>query len=226
MASQAENDEPVRPRRIGCLVLLAVLLLFAAAGALLWANRERIAENVIADELAKRGIEATYTIERIGGRRQILRDIVVGGPARPDLTIERAEVAIAYRLGFPRISRVRLVKPRLYGTWLNGKLSFGALDPLLFTGEGQPFEFPDLALAVDDGRALLESEYGPVAVKLTGQGHLQGGFAGELAAIGPRLALPGCDPVRATLYGRVSVDDERPQARRLVLGKGESETGE
>jgi hypothetical protein len=30
---------------------------------------------------------------------------------------------------------VRLLRPRLYGTYRGGKLSFGALDPLIFTGE-------------------------------------------------------------------------------------------
>ena len=157
MASQAEIDEPPARRagrRIGCYAALVVLAILAVGLAVLWLNRERIADNVIADELESLGIEASYEIERIGGRRQVLTDIVIGDPARPDLTIERAEVVIRHRLGFPAIAAVRLTRPRLYGTYRNGTLSFGTLDPLLFTGEEKPFELPDFVLAVTDGRAL------------------------------------------------------------------------
>src|SRR5690606_33230604 len=105
MASQADTDEPLPPagRRIGCWASLALLLVLVAGFLVVWANRERIAENVIADELAKRGIEATYTIEQIAPGREILSNIVVGDPDRPDLTIERAEVVLRYRFGFPSI---------------------------------------------------------------------------------------------------------------------------
>ena len=215
MASQAEIDEPPPPRagrRIGCYASLAMLAIIAIGLAIVWANREGIAENVIADELASLGIDATYTIERIGGRRQVLTDIVVGDPRRPDLTVERAEVAIRYRFGFPAIAAVRLVRPRLYGTYRDGRLSFGALDPLIFPErEERPFELPDLALEVTEGRALLESDFGPVGISLAGSGHLRGGFAGEVAAASPRLALAGCEATRPTLYGRLSIDSERPE---------------
>ena len=86
MASQSDNDEPLPPPRrrpFGCWVLFAGLLLLLAIGlAIVWASREKLADNLIADELEKRGVEATYEIDRIGGQRQILRDIVVGGCLR------------------------------------------------------------------------------------------------------------------------------------------------
>lgn len=213
MASQGERDEPQRRRsglRIGCLASLGTALILLIGFAVIWANRERIADNYIADQLASRGIAATYEIESIGGRRQVLRNIVVGDPERPDLTIERVEVLIRPRFGFPAISEIRLVRPRLYGRYRGGKLSFGALDPLIFGGPEKPFEFPDLALRVTDGRALLDSDYGVVGIKLAGNGHLRGGFAGELAASAPRLALGGCEAQGATLYGRVRIEAERP----------------
>lgn len=213
MAPEAEIDEPPvsrRWRRGLRWTLLAVLLLVLAALAVLWANRREIADNVIADQLAARGIEATYEIERIGGREQVLRDIVVGDPARPDLTIERAVVAIRYRFGLPTVGRVYLVRPRLHGVYRNGELSFGALDPLIFTGAEGPFELPDLRLSVVDGRALIEGDYGPIGIKLAGSGHLRGGFAAEVAAIAPRLAFGDCEATRATVYGQVSVSGRRP----------------
>jgi len=214
MASQPEIDEPPASsagRRIGCYAALAVLAILAAGLAILWANRERIAGNIIAGELAARGIEATYEIERIGGSRQVLTDVVVGDPRRPDLTVERAEVVVRHRFGFPSIAEVRLVRPRLFATWRDGTLSFGELDPLIFApAEEGPFELPDFALEVVDGRALLESDYGPVGISLEGSGHLRGGFAGELAGVAPRLELAGCEAGRTTLYGRVSIDAARP----------------
>ena len=214
MASQAEIDEPaarLSGRRIGCYASLALLAVIAVGLAVVWFNRERIAGNLIAGELASRGIEATYTVERIGGRHQVLTDVVIGDPQRPDLTIELAEVDVRYRWGFPGIGAIRVVRPRLRGTYRGGTLSFGALDPLIFAPrEERPFELPDFALTVTEGRGLLETDYGPVGISLGGSGHLRGGFAGELAAVSPRLAAAGCEAARPTLYGQVSIKAERP----------------
>jgi hypothetical protein len=222
MASQVDTDEPPASpgRRIGCWASLAMLLVLAIGLAFVWFSRERIAGNVFADELAKRGIEASYTIEEIGPRRQVLRDIVIGDPGDPDLTIERAEVVIRYRLGFPTVASLRLLRPRLRASYRDGTLSFGALDPLIFGEEEAPFELPDLRLIVEQGRGLLESDYGPVGISLNGSGHLRNGFSAELAATAPRLAGEGCQAERATLYGRLSVDARRPDSRGRCAWRG------
>ena len=213
MASQAEIEKPERRKgglRIGCLGSLAMGLFLLVGLLILWANRERIADNVIAAELESRGIPATYEVETIAGRHQVLRNIVVGNPDMPDLTVERAEVILRYGFGLPSIAELRLTRPRLYGTYRGGTLSFGALDPLVFAEPEGPFQIPDMRLRIDDGRALLESDYGPVGVKLSGSGWLRDGFAGELAATAPRLAVAGCELRGATLYGRVTVENVRP----------------
>ena len=179
-----------RERRFGRLG--RVLAIFAGVMALVfvivWTQRERIADNVIGRELKSRGIPATYRVERIGARRQVLADIVVGNPRHPDLTVARAEVELIYRLGFPGIGRITLVKPRLYGSYRSGKLSFGTLDPLLFTGRKRAFELPRLDLKIADGRALLETDYGPLGIKSEGQGKLNDGFTGIVAVAAPQLA--------------------------------------
>jgi len=213
MASLAEIDEPPprrSARRIGCVAALVLLALIVAALVVAWANREGIAGNVIGSELKKRGIDATYEIESIGPRRQVLRNIVVGDSRRPDLTVERAETFLRYRFGYPVITEIRLVRPRLYGTYYNGTLSFGSLDKLLFAGPRRAFELPNFRLALTDGRALLETDYGPIGIKAEGRGHLRDGFAGAIAATAPRLAAAGCDARGATLYGQVTIDSERP----------------
>src|SRR5258706_14847058 len=125
---ETPRQERRRWRRL-TKVLAILALVVALALAIVWTQRERIADNVIARELRSRNIPATYKVARIAGRRQVLRDIVVGDPKFPDLTVERAEVEIVYRLGYPRIGQVTLVRPRLYGRYRNATLSFGALDP-------------------------------------------------------------------------------------------------
>ena len=177
----------------------------------LWFSRGAIVDNVVGDQLTSLNLPGTYTLESAGLTRQVLTNVVIGDPARPDLTIERVELTIAPRLGLPAISAVKVVRPRLYGSYRSGKLSFGSLDKVLFDSNStQPFRLPDLTLTVDDGRALLASDYGPVGAKLAGSGNLRGGFAGELAAVAPKLATPGCTAVDSSLYGKLTISASRP----------------
>jgi hypothetical protein len=222
MPSQA-SDDPVeeglpddppatggkRSRTWTGLVAVGVLLVLGLGVA--WLSRERIADNLIARELAKRGVPATYKVEAIGPREQILTDIVIGNPQRPDFTAERAVVSIRPRFGFPEIGTIKVVRPRLYGTFLKGKLSFGALDPLIFTDSAEPFRLPDMDLAIDDGRGLIETDHGAVGIKAQGRGNLRGGFSGVVAATAPGLALGDCGVERLTVYGRLSVTRESPR---------------
>ena len=202
-----------RGRRYGRLArALAILALVVALGfTIVWTQRERIADNVIGRELESRGIPATYRVERIGARRQVLADIVVGDPQRPDLTVRRAEVELVYRLGFPGIGRITLVEPRLYGSYRSGKLSFGSLDPLLFMGSKQPFALPGLDMKIADGRALLETDFGPLGIKTEGEGRLNDGFAGIVAVAAPQLAGFGCTAQRASYYGTVRIAAGKPR---------------
>jgi hypothetical protein len=214
MADDAGQDAPLTRtgrRRIGPWLGLVLLVVLVAMLAAAWLSRQRIASEVIEDVLAERGIEARYEIVSIGPREAVLRNIEVGDPARPDLTVEQARVRILHRFGFPKVEEVRLVRPRLQGSYRNGVLSFGALDPLIFSGEPQqPFELPDLSLAIEDGRALLDSDFGRVGLSFTGSGWLRGGFAGELAAMAPDVAAGGCAGTGATLYGTVSIANAQP----------------
>ena len=202
-----------RALRAGFRVAVVVLLV---ALSVLWLRREEIADDFIADTFADRGVPAIYDVEQISPRRQVLTNVVIGDPRQPDLTVERIEVLIAPRLGLPDIREVRLTRPRLFGTYRNGQLSFGALDSSIFTGSDDPFEFPAMRLAIDDGRALIQTDYGRVGMKLAGSGHLRGGFEGELAVAAPELAIGDCAAEDATLYGRVAIDAERPEFRGPV----------
>jgi len=186
-------------------VLLALALLFA------WVQRKDIADSVISDTFAENDIRASYEIDSISPTRQVLTDLVIGDPAQPDVTIERLELGITPRFGLPDLTDIRIVRPRIYGSYRDGTLSFGDLDPLLFAEEdAEPFEFPDAVLVIEDGRGLLETDYGRVGLQMAGGGHLRGGFRAELAAVAEELTLSGCTVEAPTLYGEVSVDAERP----------------
>ena len=205
-----EESLPQRKRRAGHVLAIFALILLVIFGAL-WLSRERIADNVIGAQLRGMGLPATYRIERIGGTRQVLADIRIGDPARPDLTIERAEVTIAYTLGLPRIASVRLERPRLLGSYTRGKLSFGALDKVLFAKKTEPSRLPDLVLDLVDGRAQLVTDFGPVGLKAEGKGHLRSGFAGTLAAIAPQLTTGSCTMRGASAYGTLRMVAEAPR---------------
>lgn len=212
-AASAEDRPPPprRGRRVLRWIGIALLLLVIGVVATLWFGRERLADRAIGDYLEEAGVRATYEVEEIGPQRQVLRNLVIGDPARPDLTVERVEIFVRPRLGLPGIDAVRLVRPRLFATLRGGAISFGALDPLVFTGSKEPFSLPALDLAIEDGRALLEGDYGPVGLSLSGSGLLRDGFAGELAATGPRLLAGGCVARGASLYGTLAVENAHPK---------------
>lgn len=184
-----------------------------------WYARLDIADNLIAGKLDDLGLPATYRLESIGTDRQVLTNLVIGDPRQPDLTVERVEVATTTRWGFPGIGRITLVKPRLYGRYVDGRLTFGSLDPVIFTGSKEPFRLPDLDVAVVDGRGLMETGVGPFGVKLEGKGELHDGFKGVVAMTAPRIVLPGCRAENASLFAQVAITDEKPDiAGPLRLG--------
>lgn len=215
MPHMAQDDElPGQDRfarrsrwRAPFILVLVVLVLAIAYG---WLARKTIADNYIAAELERMGLPGTYQVARIGPNEQVLQNLVIGHPARPDLTVEEVRVATRLRFGFPGIGRITLVRPRLYGRVRGGKPSFGSLDKVLFTGSKEPFRLPDLDLAIEDARARVDTDFGPVGIKLAGKGAFRDGFTGEIAAIAPRLDAAGCTGEKASVYGRLSVSDEKP----------------
>ena len=189
------------------LGLLAVIL---GSAAVLWFSREQIAGNIIEDQLDALGLEASYDIERIGGTRQVVRNLVVGDPARPDFTAEQLTVILRYRFGTPVIGRVELVRPRLYGSFHDGTLSFGSLDPVIFTDSGEPPSLPDLDVQITDGRGLITTDYGPVGIKLEGEGEIDSGFAGMIAIAAPEFEGAGCAVRGASAFGELTTYRGRP----------------
>lgn len=212
LAENPSPPEPLRGRRWRRRVGVSALAIATLGLGGVWLARNAIADRIIVGQLESYGIPATYEIESIGPGTQVLRNVVIGNPQRPDLTIERVEVGIRYGLGVPYIGSVRAVGARLYGQLRDGRPSFGSLDKVLYAPktDDTPFRLPRLDLRIEDGRGLLVTPSGNVGFAVEGKGPLNNGFAGKLAAVAPRLSGGGCTVEGSRLYGSFSVRRERP----------------
>lgn len=185
----------------------AVIILVAGV----WIAREPIADEFIRDQLEARGVPARYTIDRIGFRSEQLSDIVIGDPKRPDLTAKRVEVLLGYGWRGPYVSGINAEGVRLYGRFVDGRLSFGSLDKFRDPESKDPFALPDLSVALRDARARVETPWGNIGAALNGGGNLRRDFNGKLALVAPRIAAAGCSGDDISFYGTVLVRDVRPQ---------------
>ena len=102
--------------RLTKLGLLVLLLLLVLAAAIIWIWRKSIADDYIRDELARRGVQATYTLDRVGFRTQQVSNLVIGDPANPDLTVRRAVIQLRVQwTGSVKVYRVAARGVRLKG---------------------------------------------------------------------------------------------------------------
>lgn len=204
----AEVTVPARRRWFRAFVGLMIVVALALAGA--WLARERIANRIVAGQLEDLGLPATYQFEKVGTNRQILTNVVVGDPARPDFTAERIEIETQLTFGTPTIGEVMLVRPRLFGRIKDGKVSFGAFDKVIYANRGGPKGLPDLELNLVDGRARIDSDWGALGIKAEGRGNLRNSFAGTLAAVAPKLELGGCRIQGLSAFGKVTSSAAAP----------------
>ncbi len=206
---EAENArQPRRKRRRALAVGVAVAALLIG---IVWSERGDIADHEIGTILRQRGIAATWHVEAIGLREQVIADVVVGDPAHPDLTIERVITSAGLQGGVPGLNAVTLINPHLYGSLRGGKLSFGSLDKLLNGPSTGPFRLPDLALRIDNGRGLITGDGGAIGLGLSGAGPLRDGFSGALVAVANHLDLAGCAAANVKLSSHIGVAAERPR---------------
>lgn len=183
------------------IALLLGASALAGSALLLWSQRVPIAEQYIARDLATRGIRATYRLSKISATTQRIDDVVIGDPARPDLTARSIEVDLGYRGLVPRVVAVRAHGVRVFGTVRDGRLHLGDLDRLMSEGKSDaPFALPDIGLSLSDARARIDTPFGPVGVSVAGAGRLSGGFAGKIAAVTRNAQGGGCTVPMASAY--------------------------
>jgi translocation and assembly module TamB len=208
-----------RLTRVGLLVLFILLII---AAAIIWIWRKPIADDYIRDELQRRGVHATYTLDRVGFRTQQVSNLVIGDPANPDLAVRRAVIQLKIKWnGSVSVYRVVARGVRLEGQLLrSGRVSWGEVDKLLPAPSGKPFRLPDLTVDVADATVALATPYGRMGFAVAGQGNLSGGFAGKLAAASPGLDFGSCrlDQFRALV--NVGVTARRPQVKGPIGAQG------
>lgn len=184
-----------------------------------WIAREPIADEFIRDQLESRGVPARYTIDRIGFRSEILSNIVIGDPQRPDLVAKRVEVLLGYGWRGPYVSGINADGVRLYGRFVDGRLSFGSLDKFRDPESKDPFALPDLSVVLRDARARVGTPWGDIGAALNGGGNLRRDFTGKLALVAPAIAAAGCRGSDISFYGSLRVRDVRPQLVGPLRGR-------
>ncbi|WP_417621491.1 intermembrane phospholipid transport protein YdbH family protein [Parasphingorhabdus sp.] len=195
-----------RFRLFGGILLVLILLGLIA----LWVSRTTLADNVIQSELDSMGVTASYEIEDIGLRKQVIRNLVIGNPENPDLTATLVEVGNSLSLGGLGINWVKASGVKLFGRLDNGRLTFGELDKFTDPDDDSPLALPDIWLGLSDAKLRIDSEYGAIGLALNGAGELQGGFQGEVAAISHNLTVAGCAVKRPSFFGEIAMRGKKP----------------
>ncbi|QUL38480.1 YdbH domain-containing protein [Erythrobacter sp. JK5] len=208
---------PRRKRWRTAIILLATLLIVGSGA---WTGREQIAGDIIDDVLRQNGMTATYEIVSIGPQQQVFENLVIGDPEAPDFTAERVVVDLEYGFGTAELGRIAITGARLFGTFREGEFSFGTLDPLLFAETDEPAGLPPYDVSIVDGRARIDGDFGVVGIKLDGEGPLQDGFSGTIAATSPGMSVAGCRFEVATLYGDIATADGAPSYSGPVRLRG------
>ena len=212
-----EKDVQIRRLPMKRIVAAIFLLLLLAILAIMWTRRISIATGFIEDELARRGVQANYTVTRIGFRTQRLENLVIGDPKKPDLTARWVEVKLNWGLRRPKVGLIRARGVRLFGRIANGRLSLGQVDKLLPPPTGLPFRLPDQEVDVADASIRLDTPAGRIGAALEGQGNLANGFRGKLAAASLSLNAAGCRLEAVHAYWAVAIDDLRPGLKGPAL---------
>jgi translocation and assembly module TamB len=205
-----EADQRVRRRPVGRRIAAVLGLLLVLLLAIVWSQRKPIAADFIDRELARRGVQASYKVKRIGFRTQRLENLVIGDPRRPDLTARWVEVDLSWGFRRPRVKLIRARGVRLFGRIAGGKLTLGQVDRLLPPPSGLPFRLPDQAVDVADASIRLDTPAGRIGIALQGKGNLADGFRGRMAARAHRLALSSCRLVEPAGSWAVAVDALKP----------------
>src|SRR5689334_11621658 len=194
MAERPDDENIVIVRRgprwgrVASFAALAVLLFLVLVIVAVWIERRPIATQFLKREFERRGVTATYHLDRVGLRTQEVHDLVIGDPKHPDLVARHAIIQMRLKWdGSFEVYRVYARGVRLRGRLVHGKVSWGQVDKLLPPPSNKPFALPSFSLDVADSSIALETPFGPLGAALEGNGQLSGGFKGRVAVASPRL---------------------------------------
>src|SRR5262245_21046167 len=85
------------PRVAGLIAAAAMALLIVAIG-ILWIQRRPIATHYLKNEFEKRGVQASYHLDRVGLRTQEVSNLVIGDPKNPDVVARHAIIQMQLKL--------------------------------------------------------------------------------------------------------------------------------
>ena len=221
----AEQDGTVivRRRRFGRIAMFAALglALFLAIGiGAVWIERRPIATHYLKGELERRGVTASYHLDRVGLRTQEVSNLVIGDPKRPDLIAKFAHIETRLKLsGNFEVYRIVARGVRLRGRMVHGKISWGQIDRMLPPPSNKPFALPEFVLDVADSSISLATPFGPVGLALEGNGKLSGGFTGRAAIVSARIAPGRCAATNLHANVAVAVVARRPRIDGPVVAE-------
>src|SRR3954453_6106753 len=198
--------------RVASFGALGLLVLLAVVVALAWIQRRPIATHYLKSEFERRGVTATYRLDRVGLRVQEVSNLVIGDPNRPDLVARYAHIETRLRWnGSFEVYRIVARGVRLRGPLIHGRVSWGQIDRLMPPPSNKPFALPDFVLDIRDSTIALATPFGPVGFALEGNGKLSGGFAGHAAVVSPQLVPGRCAAANLHAYVAVAVVARRPR---------------
>src|SRR5690349_24360381 len=114
-----------RPRwaRVASWIAIGLMTLLVVIIAGVWIERRPIATHYLKNEFERRGVQASYHLDRVGLRTQEVSDLVIGDPKRPDVTARHAIIQMRgkWNGGF-EVDRIVARGGRLRRGLVNGKV--------------------------------------------------------------------------------------------------------
>jgi translocation and assembly module TamB len=197
----SDQDAPIvragwsHASKILALIVFCLLILLA----LLYWQRLYFADYIVRDQLKRYGVTASFKLEKIGTRHQRLTNVIIGDPAHPDLTAALVELETSFNLSGPIIRRILTRDVFVRGRYEAGQLRFGELDKFRDLNNKKPFEIPDYAVELINGRMALATPLGPIGIGMNGSGTLRNNFQSKLAVRATHLENGDCS-VKAVRY--------------------------
>ena len=210
MAEEDQRGVVVHRHRYGRAALfialgLLVLLLIAIAG--VWIERRPIATHYLKGEFERRGVTASYHLDRVGLRIQEVSNLVIGDPKRPDLVARFARIETRLKLnGNFEVYRIVARGVRLRGPpdpWpdqlgRDRQIDAAAIEQAVRAALVSPSIFPTAASRWRRRSARL-------VWRSKDSGKLSGGFAGRAAIVSPSVTPGRCGATNIHAYVAVAV---------------------
>ncbi|MBV9528260.1 YdbH domain-containing protein [Sphingomonas sp.] len=208
-------------RRLAIIIATGLLVLMLIAVIGIWIERRPIATHFLQEEFERRGVQASYHLDRIGLRTQEVSNLVIGNRNRPDLVARHAQIQMRLKWnGNFEVYRIVARGVRLRGRLAGGRVSWGEIDKMMPPPSNKPFALPNFVLDVADSSIALATPFGPLGASLEGTGRLSGGFKGRVALSSPRMAPGRCEALQLRANFAVSIIARHPHVEGPVgLGR-------